>query len=326
MKKLLIALFAVAVAFSAAASSGSSAQSSNSKVAAIAFASERGDSSPVPNPFTVRMLRTPFFKVDNEDQSIYAGVSASKYEEEMNNAKHWLSVDVTFNTYPPPSKNRGAWAQWLDDVVVEINVFIPITDGRGNVVDCGVLGGKQTLSSLKVYDFPCLSDSDDNNIQKFRKEHTVRMMIPPEIIYRYFPIEGSGPNGFVDFKKDYGTITSRLNEFARDLPMMASITYGGRTVYGIKPCGKTVFSLIDKGRSKNSNKNNRDVFYGLLKPDEGSAPTSASTTKLFDYFNKNKSYPKTFKYMPDELLPVSKTPFAWVRYDRFEPIKESSGK
>jgi hypothetical protein len=55
-------------------------------------------------------------------------------------------------------------------------------------------------------------------------------------------------------------------------------------------------------------------------------PNAASTAKLFTYINQNKFNPQTFNYMPDELLPVSKTPFAWVLFDRFEPIKESAGK
>ena len=67
-------------------------------------------------------------------------------------------------------------------------------------------------------------------------------------------------------------------------------------------------------------------FYTYLKPDGDSSPTVASTSRLFNYINQNKFNPQTFKYMPDELLPVSKTPFAWVLFDRFEPIKESAGK
>ena len=63
-----------------------------------------------------------------------------------------------------------------------------------------------------------------------------------------------------------------------------------------------------------------------MKGDGDGAPTAASTAKLFDYISKNKFNPQSFKYMPNELLPVSKTPFAWVLFDRFEAIKETSGK
>ena len=104
---------------------------------------------------------------------------------------------------------------------------------------------------------------------------------------------------------------------------MAAISYGGRTVYGFQACGKEVFSRLEKAQSSNQR---AKLFYTYLKPDGESSPTLASTARLFDYINKNKFNPQTFKYMPDELLPVSKTPFAWVLFDRFEPIKESAGK
>ena len=122
--------------------------------------------------------------------------------------------------------------------------------------------------------------------------------------------------------KDYNKITGDLKKYANDLPVMAAISYGGRTVYGYQVCGKDVFSRLDKAQSGNQR---AKLFYTLLK-DGDSGPSLTSTAKLFNYINQNKFNPQTFKYMPDELLPVSKTPFAWVLFDRFEPIKESAGK
>ena len=281
MKKLLIALFAAA-AFTV------SAQTARSGSWAIEFPKD-GKAVNVAQTFT------PFFKIENEERVIDMRLN----ERDMSNAKHWLSVDVAFSTNAP--KTAAQWPKWLDNVEVEINVFIPTMDARGAQGGI-VIGGKQTLASLQAND----------------GRHFVRMMIPPEVIYRYFAFDG-----VADPAKDYNKITSELKKYASDLPVMAAISYGGRTVYGFQNCGKEIFNRLDKNQSNQRTK----LFYTLVKGDgEGGNPTAASTAKLFDYINKNKFNPQTFKYMPDELLPVSKTPFAWVLFDRFEPIKESAGK
>ena len=283
MKKLLIALFAtVAVAVSA--------QTARSGSWAIEFPKD-GKAVNVAQTFT------PFFKIENEERVIDMRLN----ERDMNNAKHWLSIDVAFSTNAP--KSAAQWPKWLDNVEVEINVFVPATDARGTIGGV-VFGGKQTLASLQAND----------------GRHFVRMMIPPEVIYRYFAIEGTTG----DLAKDYSKITSELKKMAGDLPVMAAISYGGRTVYGYQACGKEIFSRLDKAQGSNRA---AKLFYTYLKPEgDITSPTLASTSKLFTYINQNKFNPQTFKYMPDELLPVSKTPFAWVLFDRFEPIKESAGK
>ena len=283
MKKLLSALFAtVAIAVSA--------QTARSGSWAIEFPKDA-------KAINVSQTFTPFFKIENEERVIDMRLN----ERDMNNAKHWLCVDVAFTTNAPRS-STSQWKKWLDNVEVEVNIFLPITDDRGNV-GWGVIGGKQTLASLQAND----------------GRHFVRMMIPPEVIYRYFVFDDASG----DIQKDYTKITNALKKYSGDLPVMAGISYGGRTVYGYQACGKEVFSRLDKAQSSNRSAKG---FYSLLKVDGESAPTLASTAKLFTYINQNKFNPQTFKYMPDELLPVSKTPFAWVLFDRFEPIKESAGK
>ena len=279
MKKLLIALFAtVAVALSAQTRSGSWA---------IEFPKDG-------KAINVSQTFTPFFKIENEERVIDMRLN----ERDMSNAKHWLAVDVAFNTNKP--KNASQWPKWLDNVEVEINIFVPTPDDRGNI-SWTVIGGKQTLASLQADD----------------KRHFVRMMIPPEVIYRYFAFDS------VDLSKDYNKITSDLRKYASDLPVGVTITYGGRPVSTCQVCGKDIFSRLEKSQSSNQR---AKLFYSLVKGDGDGTPTLASTAKLFSYINQNKFNPQTFKYMPDELLPVSKTPFAWVLFDRFEPIKESAGK
>ena len=280
MKKLLIALFA-------AASVAVSAQTARSGSWAIEF-SKDGKAINLSQTFT------PFFKIENEERVIDMRLN----ERDMNNAKHWIAIDVAFTTNKP--KNASQWPKWLDNAEIEINVFLPSNDDRGNLF-WTVIGGKQTLASLQADD----------------KRHFVRMMIPPEVIYRYFSFDG-----VVDISKDYNKITNDLKKYANDLPVAATITYGGRAVSAFQICGKDVFNRLDKNQSNARSK----LFYTLVKGDGDGTPTLASTAKLFNYINQNKFNPQTFKYMPDELLPVSKTPFAWVLFDRFEPIKESAGK
>lgn len=281
MKKLLTALFAAA-AFTV------SAQTARSGSWAIEFPKD-GKAVNVSQTFT------PFFKIENEERVIDMRLN----ERDMNNAKHWLAIDVAFTTNKP--KSAAQWPKWLDNVEVEINIFLPAKDERGNV-SWAVIGGKQTLASLQAND----------------GRHFVRMMLPPEVIYRYFVFDGASD----DLSKDYNKVTSDLKKYAGDLPIMAAISYGGRTVYGYQVCGKEVFSRLDKAQGSNQR---AKLFYTYLKGD-GDAPTLTSTVRLFNYIIQNKFNPQTFKYMPDELLPVSKTPFAWVLFDRFEPIKESAGK
>ena len=282
MKKLLTALFATAAI-------AVSAQSARSGSWAIEFPKDG-------KAINVSQTFTPFFKIENEERVIDMRLN----ERDMSNAKHWLYIDVAFSTNKP--KSASQWPKWLDNTEVEINIFLPISDDRGNI-GWGVLAGKQTLASLQATD----------------GRHFVRMMVPPEVIYRYFVIDGASG----DLSKDYSKITTEVKKIAGDLPVMAAISYGGRTVYGFQNCGKEIFNRLDKNQSNQRTK----LFYTLVKGDsEGGNPTAASTAKLFDYINKNKFNPQTFKYMPDELLPVSKTPFAWVLFDRFEAIKETSGK
>ena len=280
MKKLLTALFATAAI-------AVSAQNARSGSWAIEFPKDG-------KAINVSQTFTPFFKIENEERVIDMRLN----ERDMSNAKHWLTVDVVFSTNKP--KSAAQWPKWLDDAEIEINIFLPIGDDRGNI-GWGVIGGKQKFASLQAND----------------GRHFVRMMVPPEVIYRYFVFDGASG----DITKDYSKITNDLKKIAADLPVMASISYGGRTVYGYQPCGKDVFSRLEKAQGSNQR---AKLFYTLLK--DGDGPTVASTAKLFNYINQNKFNPQTFKYMPDELLPVSKTPFAWVLFDRFEPIKESAGK
>ena len=281
MKKLFVAIFAaVSLVASAQTRSGSWA---------IEFPKDS-------KAINVSQTFTPFFKIENEERVIDMRLN----ERDMNNAKHWLAIDVAFVTNKP--KNASQWPKWLDNVQVEVNMFLPAADDKGNI-NWTVIGGKQTLASLQAND----------------GRHFVRMMVPPEVIYRYFVLEG-----VTDYQKDYTKVTSELKKLAADLPIAATITYGGRAVSGLQVCGRDTFSRLEKTQSNSRSK----LFYTLLKPTDGdsSQPTAASTAKLFTYINQNKFNPQTFNYMPDELLPVSKTPFAWVLFDRFEPIKESAGK
>ena len=280
MKKLLTALFATAAI-------AVSAQTARSGSWAIEFPKDG-------KAINVSQTFTPFFKIENEERVIDMRLN----ERDMSNAKHWLYIDVAFSTNKP--KSASQWPKWLDNTEVEINIFLPISDDRGNI-GWGVLAGKQTLASLQATD----------------GRHFVRMMVPPEVIYRYFVIDGASG----DLSKDYSKITAEVKKIAGDLPVMAAISYGGRTVRGYQVCGRDVFSRLEKTQGSNQR---AKLFYTLLK--DGDGPTLASTEKLFAYITQNKFNPQTFKYMPDELLPVSKTPFAWVLFDRFEPIKESAGK
>ena len=168
--------------------------------------------------------------------------------------------------------------------------------------------------SLKVFDIP-----NPGATEKDRKQHFVRMMIPPEVIYRYFAIKGSGKDNYLDVSKDYQRISEELGKFAKDLPIMVSISSSGRTLYAYQECGRSIYGSLQ------GNSTSIKLFSTLLKGEDDS-PSIASTKKMFNYVNQNKFNPQTFKYMPDELLPVSKTPFAWVLFDRFEAIKETSGK
>ena len=112
MKKLLLAVFA-------AASLVASAQSTKQAKWAIDFPEGV-------KPVEVTQTFTPFFKIDNEERV----VDMRKNERDMNLAKHWLAIDVTFATH---WEDNARWPKWLDDVQVEVNIFLPTkVDDKGN--------------------------------------------------------------------------------------------------------------------------------------------------------------------------------------------------
>lgn len=293
MKKLfLITLFATA-AFCVFAQAE---QEGRKGPWAIEFPSKKNEKA-----IAVSQTFTPYFKMENEERVFNNNLVL--LERDMNNAKHWLSIDVVFFTNTE-STSSAKWPKWLDNAEVEVNVLVPASTENGGLT-WAVLGGKQTLASLPA----------DG------RRHFVRMMIPPEIIYRYFNFEGASN----DYLKDYQKITSDLKKIADSMPVMATVTYRGRSVTAYQVCGKEVFSRLEKSQS--SNNSHAKNYYTLLKS-KGSdgKPTPETMEKLYSYINRNKLDPQVINYLPDALLPVSKTPFAWVLFDRFEAIKESSGK
>ena len=244
---------------------------------------------------------TPYFEIKNEERVFNNNLTL--LERDMSSAKHWLSIDVVFYTNTKSRNANVRWPKWLDNTEVEVSVLIPASDESGNLT-WAVLGGKQTLASLP-------SDG---------KRHFVRMMIPPEIIYRYFNIEGTSG----DLTKDYSKITTDLKRISEALPVMVTVTYRGRPVTAYQVCGREIFNRLEKSQTTNRQAKN---YYTLLKSKaETGLPTVETMEKLNSYISRNKLDPQVINYLPDALLPVSKTPFAWVLFDRFEAIKETSGK
>ena len=287
MKKMLLITLFAAAAFSVFA------QTDRTGNWAIEF--------PEKKAIEVTQTFTPYFEMKNEER-VYSN-SLSVLERDMNSAKHWISIDIVFYTNTKSKNASVRWPKWLDNTEVEVSVLIPASDESGNLT-WAVLGGKQTLASLP-------SDG---------KRHFVRMMIPPEIIYRYFNIEGTSG----DLSKDYSKITSDLKRISEALPVMATITYRGRPVTAYQICGREIFNRLEKSQTTSRQAKN---YYTLLKSKgEGGLPTADTMEKLNSYISRNKLDPQVISYLPDTLLPVSKTPFAWVLFDRFEAIKETSGK
>ena len=89
MKKLLTALFATAAI-------AVSAQTARSGSWAIEFPKDG-------KAINVSQTFTPFFKIENEERVIDMRLN----ERDMNNAKHWLTVDVVFSTNSPKSAMRS---------------------------------------------------------------------------------------------------------------------------------------------------------------------------------------------------------------------------
>ena len=88
MKKLFVAIFAaVSLVASAQTRSGSWA---------IEFPKDS-------KAINVSQTFTPFFKIENEERVIDMRLN----ERDMNNAKHWLAIDVAFVTNKP--KNASQW-------------------------------------------------------------------------------------------------------------------------------------------------------------------------------------------------------------------------
>ncbi|GEM_PF-5496569 len=251
------------------------------------------------------LLPTPYFKIENETPEMYKA-----REKEMQYPKHWIAIDVTFRANMWKQGSPRKWSNWLDNIEIKMDAFIPACDDQGRI-GWGVLSGEGTLNSI----------SADNGI------HYVRMMITPDVLYRNFAF-GTFP---IDTKSDYQSISSQLKKYADELPIYVTVNYGGTPVAGAQVCGRDFYKRVHSAATTASIpdvvRKSSTVFDNLLKPEgDETRPSMKGTNALFKYISQQKFNPQTFKYMPDQLLPVSKTPFAWVEYDRFETFKESTGK
>ncbi len=249
------------------------------------------------------IMKTPHLEVKNETSEQY-----KIREKDNNTAKHWIAVIVDFKTNVwQQGSGQANWGKWLDNIKINVDVFFPACDSRGNS-GWGILPGEFTVNSVAAND----------------STHSVCIMIPPDVIYRYFNFEIEGP---FDYKKNYSLISSTLNKYVKELPIYATVTYGNKTVAAVQVCGKNFYDLIEKcakDRPSDVVGKASALFCKYLKPDSGI--TEASTAQLFKYVYNNKANPTTFKLLNNALYPISKTPFAWTFFDRFETINEETGK
>lgn len=254
-----------------------------------------------------QLMTTPYLEIKNETSAQYKTREADK-----NTAKHWIAIVVDFKT----NEFKGGttrWGRWLDNVSVKVDAMIPACDDRGNI-GWGVVSGEVVLESVSV----------DNNT------HSVCVFLPPDVIYRYFYFSNLSSPATFDYKKEYSAISTSLKKYAGELPIRATVTYGSRITNGLQNCGKNFYASISDGAKNGATdfaKKSSAVFLALLKPADGaSSPSEAETVKLFRYIEQQKINPTSFKYLEDALEPISKTPFIFAYYDRFESTKESTGK
>lgn len=231
--------------------------------------------------------KTPFFYDENEDAKIVKGK-----ESAMKRAQHWICLDIEIKTNDPKTARR--WPKWLDDVEVTAYVLSPMLNNNG-LLSWTILTGTQKL----------------NPIQANNDTHTVRMFIPPYVIYRYFDF-GKSKEGQIDVDKQYSRIEKDLKRYLK-LPVFVQVQYGEKIVVGCQPCGADIFARIKE--TADAGDPVARLLMSRLRVDNGN-PTKAATERLFRYLIENKTNPSLQRLQyQNVLLPPDKTPFAWVMYD-----------
>ena len=138
----------------------------------------------------------------------------------------WFFIHVRFPVYAPG--RNAAWAEWLDDVEVMVEVCIPGKNKKGQTTYV-VLQGRQKLNSIYA--------NDD--------VHNVRFFIPPYAIFRYI----AGLQEKMDLKKMADELPVLVTVFWRENP----ICYIMRSKDADSPRRATYFKLFEKLRDSKSN-------------------------------------------------------------------------
>ena len=247
---------------------------------------------------SAEIRKTPFFYDENEDQKVVKGKDSA-----MKRAKHWICIDIEIKTNDPKAARR--WPKWLDDVEVTAYVLAPMLNNNG-LLTWTILTGTQKL----------------NPIQANNDTHTVRMFIPPYVIYRYFEF-GKTKDGQIDVDKQYSRIEKDLKRWLK-MPMFVQVQYGEKTVAGCQMCGSDVYSRLKETADAGDQVSR--IIMNRLRGESGN-PTRISTERMFRYLIDNKTNPSLQRLQyQDVLLPPDKTPFAWVMYDSMATPQIEKGK
>lgn len=136
-----------------------------------------------------------------------------------------------------------------------------------------------------------------NPIAADGEKHSIRFFVPPYVVARYISL---------------GKDIDKLDRLVSEIPIFVNLKYSNfAPAQGLQRCGKY---FGDKLALEPAVKN---IFNSKQLSNKDAA--FKETARLFDFVVNNL---RAFYSVDDAALPASKTPWAWVSYDKFDSDKD----
>ncbi len=231
------------------------------------------------NGIQVAVKTTPRFELSDENQD-----SVSKNDRK--NIVPWIEITVPFVTVPA-AKDKSAKGKsnpaaqptsWLENVEVYVEMLTPVLNNQGRM-EFGVLSGSATLAPVRNY-------HPANSGEKGSVTHNVKFYVSPYIVSRY--IASLGLSG------------EKLRAMIATCPVRVMFRHNNKAYTGQFVQEKEFGEQVKMIEQENGEKISLPRNIG-----------SASVGGLFKMYDSDSRSLLGIS----EIIPASKTPWAWIGYD-----------
>jgi len=218
----------------------------------------------------------------------------TKSKNTRKNEKPWIEIAIPFKT----KINPNGTDRWLENVSIKVELMTPIlSDRQKATIEWGVLSGTATLAPIanvargknKYYSGYTLFEKDGYCY------HIIRFFISPAAVSRFLLLP----------EMDVKT----LREMVPGMPVRVTFTYDKEEFTAVSAMSKNYIKIVSKS----------DAFK-KMKVD----PKEDSTKDTLALFAKYDDSPRSYFVIENTILPTSKTPWAWLDYDRQEHTLDDS--